>query len=53
MAVFGVIATHSSTNTIIFTGPFVRKLMDDYKEEAVLNYVFSKVFVFRKEKKKN
>lgn len=34
MAVFGVIATHSSTNTIIFTGPFVRKLMDDYKEEA-------------------
>ena len=34
MAVFGVIATHSSTNTIIFTGPFVRKLMDDYQEEA-------------------
>lgn len=34
MAVFGVIATHSSTNTIIFTGPFVRKLMDYYQEEA-------------------
>lgn len=34
MAVFGVIATHSSTNTIIFTGPFVRKLMDDYADEA-------------------
>lgn len=34
MAVFGVIATHSSTNTIIFSGPFVRQLMNDYKEEA-------------------
>lgn len=34
MAVLGVIATHSSTNTIIFTGPFVRKLMDDYADEA-------------------
>ena len=30
----GVVATHSSTNTIIFTGPFVRTLMDDYKDEA-------------------
>ena len=34
MAIFGVVATHSSTNTIIFTGPFVRTLMDDYKDEA-------------------
>lgn len=34
MAVCGVIATHSSTNTIIFSGPFVRQLMNDYKEDA-------------------
>lgn len=33
-SVFGVIATHSSTNTILFFGPFVKKLMDGYKEQA-------------------
>lgn len=34
LAMFGVVATHSSTNTIVFFGPFVRKLMSDYKEDA-------------------
>lgn len=33
-SMFGVIATHSSTNTILFFGPFVKKMMDGYKDEA-------------------
>ena len=34
LAMFGCIATHSSPNTIMFFGPFVRQLMDNYKDEA-------------------
>lgn len=34
LALFGCIATHSSPNTIMFFGPFVRQLMGDYKDEA-------------------
>ena len=34
LAMFGCIATHSSPNTIMFFGPFVRQLMNNYKDEA-------------------
>lgn len=34
LAMSGCIATHSSTNTIVFFGPFVKQLMSDYKDEA-------------------
>lgn len=33
-SIFGVLATHSSTNTILFFGPFVKKLMDGYRGAA-------------------
>lgn len=34
LALFGCIATHSSPNTIMFFGPFVRQLMSNYADEA-------------------
>lgn len=34
LAMSGCIATHSSTNTIVFFSPFVKQLMSDYKDEA-------------------
>ena len=34
LAMSGCIATHSSTNTMVFFGPFVKQLMSDYKDEA-------------------
>jgi Na+/H+ antiporter NhaC len=34
LSIIGVIATHSSPNTIMFFGPFVRKLMSSFQKDA-------------------